>query len=57
MRQQTNKMPIDIRKDKNEFHYLLWSDGDLLKLEATMLELMDRIQVLELTIKELIAEK
>lgn len=44
---------IDIKEDKNEFHYLLWSDGDLIKLEATMLEMMDRIQVLELTIKEL----
>lgn len=47
-------MTIDIQKDRDNFHYLMWTDEDLIKLEGTMLELMDKIQVLELTIKELI---
>lgn len=37
-------MTIDLQKDKDHFHYLMWSDEDLIKLE-------NRVIALENTLK------
>jgi hypothetical protein len=45
-------MTIDLQKDKDHFHYLLWTDEDLIKLEKRVLALENTLKNIGIDIAE-----
>ena len=45
-------MPIDLQKDRDHIHYLIWTDEDIIKLEKRVIALERTLQKIGIDIVE-----